>query len=175
MRIAIVNGSPRKGNTYTAINAFVEGSMEHNDIDIIEANKLSISPCQGCGACECKNGCIAKDDTNETIDKLVAADMIIFATPVYWWGMTAQLKLVIDKCYCRASLLKNKKVGLIIAGGSPTDSVQYSLINQQFGCIAKYLGWDIIFSKSYYATERTDLSDRPEQLRGIREVGAMIR
>ena len=44
------------------------------------------------------NGCVAADDTNRVIDSLVDADMIVFGTPVYWWGMTAQLKLVIDKC-----------------------------------------------------------------------------
>lgn len=51
--------------------------------------------------------------------------MILFATPVYWWGMSAQLKLIIDKCYCRGLQLKNKKVGTIVVGGSPVDSIQY--------------------------------------------------
>ena len=60
MEIAIVNGSPRKGNTYTAIQAFVEGSMEHNDIEVIEANKLDIAPCQGCGVCECRTDALQR-------------------------------------------------------------------------------------------------------------------
>ena len=46
--------------------------------------------------------------SQETIDKIAAADMILFTTPVYWWGMSAQLKLVIDKCYCRGLQLKRK-------------------------------------------------------------------
>ncbi len=64
---------------------------------------------EGCGVCQCSKGCVDKDDTNPTIDKIAAADMILFATPVYWWGMSAQLKLIIDKCYCRGLQLKNKK------------------------------------------------------------------
>ena len=60
---------------------------------------------------------VDQDDTNLTIEKIAEADMIIFATPVYWWGMSAQLKLIIDKCYCRGLQLKNKKVGTIVVGG----------------------------------------------------------
>ena len=84
--------------------------------------------------------------------------MILFATPVYWWGMSAQLKLIIDKCYCRGMQLKNKKVGTIVVGGSPVDSIQYELIDKQFDCMAKYLSWDLLFQKSYYATAKDELS-----------------
>ena len=108
MKIVIINGSARKGNTLAAINAFIKGASEKNKIEIIEPDKLNIAPCKGCGVCQCSKGCVDKDDTNPTIDKIAAADMILFATPVYWWGMSAQLKLVIDKCYCRGLQLKNK-------------------------------------------------------------------
>lgn len=110
MKIVIINGSARKGNTLTAINAFIKGASEKNEIEIIEPDKLNIAPCKGCGVCQCSKGWVDKDDTNPTIDKIAAADMILFATPVYWWGMSAQLKLIIDKCYCRGLQLKNKKV-----------------------------------------------------------------
>ena len=111
MKIIIINGSARKGNTLTAINALIKGASEKNEIEVIEPDKLQIAPCKGCGACQCHKGCVDNDDTNPTIDKIAAADMILFTTPVYWWGMSAQLKLVIDKCYCRGLQLKNKKVG----------------------------------------------------------------
>ena len=97
MKIVIVNGSARKGNTLTAIQAFAEGVAEENEIEIIAPEKLNIAPCKGCGVCQCSKGCVDQDDTNLTIDKIVAADVIVFATPVYWWGMSAQLKLIIDK------------------------------------------------------------------------------
>ena len=129
MKIVIINGSARRGNTLTAIDAFVKGASEKNEIEIIQPDRLHIAPCKGCGACQCYKGCIDQDDTNPTIDKITAADMILFATPVYWWGMSAQLKLIIDKCYCRGLQLKNKKVGTIVVGGSPVDSIQYELID----------------------------------------------
>ena len=107
MKIVIINGSARKGNVLTAIDAFQKGAAAGNDIEIIQPDQLHIAPCKGCGACQCYKGCVDKDDTNATIDQIVSADMIVFATPVYWWGMSAQLKQVIDKCYCRGMQAKN--------------------------------------------------------------------
>ena len=169
--IIIINGSARKGNTLTAINALIKGASEKNEIEVIEPDKLQIAPCKGCGACQCHKGCVDNDDTNPTIDKIAAADMILFTTPVYWWGMSAQLKLVIDKCYCRGLQLKNKKVGVIAVGGSPVDSIQYELINKQFDCMADYLSWDMLFQKSYYASEKTDLAKDENSLKELENIG----
>ena len=174
MKILVLNGSPRKGNTVAAIQAFAEGAKAKNEIEIVDTYKLNVSPCMGCGACECHKGCVAKDDSNLIVDRLVAADVIVFATPVYWWGMTAQMKLVIDKCYCRGMQLKNKKVGVIVVGGSPVDNEQYRLIRGQFSCISEYLGWDILFHKDYYASAKGDLAGNADALKELRAVGESI-
>ena len=97
MKIVIINGSARKGNTLTAINAFIKGADEKNEIEVIAPDKLHISPCKGCGACQCHKGCVDQDDTNPTINKLVEADMILFATPVYWWGTVSYTHLDVYK------------------------------------------------------------------------------
>lgn len=96
--------------------------------------------------------------------------MILFATPVYWWGMSAQLKLIIDKCYCRGLQLKNKKVGTTVVGGSPVDSIQYELIDKQFDCMAKYLSWDMIFQKSYYATASDELAKNKDSIKELENI-----
>ena len=171
MKIVVINGSARKGNTLTAIEAFVKGASEKNEIEIIEPDKLHIAPCKGCGVCQCYKGCVDQDDTNPTIEKIAAADMILFATPVYWWGMSAQLKLVIDKCYCRGLQLKNKKTGVIIVGGSPVDSIQYELICKQFDCMAEYLSWDMLFEQSYYANARDELAKNADAVKELEEIG----
>lgn len=174
MKIVIVNGSPRRGNIFTAVQAIAETAGVKNNVEIIEADKLDISGCKGCGACRCTDGCVAKDDTNPVIDKLVEADMIIFATPVYWWGMTAQLKTVIDKCYCRGALIKGKKIGTLVIGGAATDSVQYQLIEKQFSCMAQYLNWDIVFNKSYSASGTKDLAGNPIVIDELKALGASL-
>ena len=116
-----------------------------------------------------------QDDTNVTIDTIAAADMILFATPVYWWGMSAQLKLIIDKCYCRGLQLTGKKVGGIVVGGSPLDNVQYQLIQSQFECMAQYLFWDMLFHKSYYATAKDELARNAEAMQELERLGQNIR
>ena len=174
MNIVIVNGSARKGNTLTAIETFIKGASEKNKIEVIEPDKLQIAYCKGCGACQCHKGCVDKDDTNSTIEKIAAADMIVFASPVYWWGMSAQLKVIIDKCYCRGLQLKNKKVGTIIVGGSPVDSIQYELIDKQFDCMAKYLSWDMMFQKLYYANARDELAKNAEAIKELEDLGKNI-
>ena len=175
MRIVIIDGSARKGNTLTAINTFIKGASEGNQIEVSHPEKLHIAPCKGCGACQCHKGCVDKDDTNETIDKIAAADMILFTTPVYWWGMTAQLKLIIDKCYCRGMQIKEKKVGLIVVGGAPVDNVQYELIWKQFECMAEYLSWNVLFHESYSAMGKDDIAKDEEILKKLEALGKNVK
>ena len=175
MKIVIINGSARKGNTLTAINTFIKGAAEHNEIEMISPDKLHIAPCKGCKACQCHKGCVDQDDTNPTIDKIAAADMILFATPVYWWGMTAQLKLVIDKCYCRGLQLKGKKVCIIVTGGAPVDNVQYELIRKQFECMAGYLSWEVLFFKTYSANAKDELEKNTEAMEELEKLGQDVK
>lgn len=174
MKIVIINGSARKGNTYACINAFVEGAKKNNEIEIINADKVNVSPCKGCEACECKNGCVATDDSNEVIDKIVGADFILFASPIYWWGMTAQIKTIIDKCYSKAAFLKGKKVGLILCAGAPTDDEEYGLIKRQFELMSEYLSWDIMLYKAFYAIDINAVSNNEAVLEEMKEVGRNI-
>ena len=155
MKIVIINGSARKGNTLTAIDAFIKGASEKNEIEIIQPDRLHIAPCKGCKSCQCYKGCIDQDDTNPTIDKIAAADV----------------KLIIDKCYCRGLKLKNKKIGTIVVGGAPVDSIQYELIDKQFGCMAKYLSWDVIFQKSYCATASDELAKNKDSIKELENIG----
>lgn len=53
MKIVVINGSARKGNTQTAIAAFAKGASDRHEVEVIAADKLQIAPCKGCGACEC--------------------------------------------------------------------------------------------------------------------------
>lgn len=174
MKIVILNGSPRKGNTVTAINSLIEGINGKHEVEVIDTYKVNVGPCMACGVCQMQNGCVAKDDTNMVIDKLAAADMLVFATPVYWWGITAQIKLVLDKLYCRGLKFKGKKAGVIAVGGSPVDSEQYKLIRGQFKCIADYLEWDMVFHKDYYATDKDDLAKDMAALEELKATGAAI-
>lgn len=177
MKVLIFNGSPRKGNTCVAIDAVEKGMADAGGFDVteIEAYNVGVSACIACLQCGCESECVFDDDTNDIIDAVEAADAIIFATPVYWWGMTAQLKLIVDKLYCRFEKLRTmpKKVGAIVIGEAEQDDPQYKIIPKQFECICDCLGWDMMFAKTYTAGEAGVLAENKtavEELEGIYEV-----
>lgn len=175
MKALILNGSPRKGNIFAALGAVEEGLKTINGIEIdnIRIQGKKIAPCMGCDACKGNGGnCVIGDDGNEIIEKLYAADIIIFGTPVYWWGMTAQLKLVLDRMYSKSEgKLGDKKIGLIVIGGDDTGNIQYDLISKQFESIAKYLDWKIVFNEKFSAYAADELANNEEKLALFTELG----
>ena len=178
MKLLIFNGSPREGNTVEALKALKEGLKSFPEVEIqeIKAADANIIPCTGCAACLNEGDCIYEDDSRE-INKLIReADFLLFATPVYWWGVTAQLKLIIDKFYACLDLFKKlpKKVGTIVIGEAGLYDPQYEIIEKQFWCICDYLGWDKIFSKSYSADKPTDLQAQPEALEELKNLAKVI-
>lgn len=176
MKVLILNGSPREGNTCAAVNALEKGMDAAGGFEVMEikAADMSVSGCIACMHCGCDSECVFDDDTNDVIDAVEAADAIVFATPVYWWGVTAQLKAVIDKFYSRFEKLDDtpKKVGVIVIGEAEQDDPQYKIIPAQFECICDCLGWDMLFSKTYTAGEAGVLAqneDAIEELEGLYE------
>jgi len=70
-------------------------------VETIYLNGLKIKPCQGCYGCKKKDskGCVVKDDMQPLYPKIVASDALVIATPVYWFNMTAQTKIFMDRCF----------------------------------------------------------------------------
>ena len=66
---------------------------------------------------------------------------------------------------------KTKKLAQIVVGGSPVGSIQYELIDKQFDCMAKYLSWDMLFKKSYYATARDELEKNKDSMNELEWIG----
>lgn len=180
MKVLILNGSPRKGNTLTAIRAIEKGIESRPDAADIEVTRIdtegkNIIPCKACNACGSMSRCIFADDSPEINAAVEAADVIVFATPVYWWGVTAQLKLVIDKFYARATRLgKGKKIGTVVIGGAELDNPEFAIIQKQFECIADYLEWEVAFAKSIEAYDPKDLAGDEETLAELEAFGAAL-
>lgn len=168
MKALLFNGSPRHGNTEAALEAIKKGFANIDGIEItqVDANEVSVSPCIACESCKSGAGCVFDDDTNEIVNAAVEADLIVFATPVYWWGITAQLKVIIDKMYSQSTKLHElkKKIGVVVIGEAEQDDTQYRIIPEQFGCICDYLGWDLRFTKTYTAAGTGDLAADAEAM-----------
>ena len=179
MKVLLINGSPRKGNTMTALNALKKGLAQMPDAEVEEiicAEKTFV-PCKACNACGSMSRCIFADDSPETNAAVEAADAIVFATPVYWWGMSAQMKLLVDKFYARDVKLRglNKKVCSIVIGEAELDDPEYEIIAKQIWCIADYLGWETVFQKSYSADKPKDLAADEAALAEIEGLAALLK
>lgn len=180
MNILFLNGSPRpNSNTRTALEAIAEGMLEEAptvNVKILDIARFRISPCRACNSCQ-KNGgtCVITDDTPTIVQDIVDADLIVFGSPVYWWGISAQLKMVLDKCYSRAAdLMQAKKsIASVITGGAELDDPEYKIIRDQFRCIGEYLGYCVLFAESISAEEAGELSSREQDLVRLREVGRL--
>ena len=109
--ILILSGSPRKGgNSDILCDRFMEGARESGHrAEKVFLRDRNIGYCIGCEACHQNNGvCVQKDDMAEILGKMIAADVIVMATPVYFYTMDAQMKTLIDRCVARYTEISNK-------------------------------------------------------------------
>ena len=161
MNILFLNGSPRHhGNTRAALQTMKAILEDGNTVEALDVCTLKLSGCCACDGCKQNGGhCVCPDESDAVIQKIVQADAVIFGTPVYWWGMSAQLKMVVDKFYSQDSQFKTmkKKIGVVVVGANELENPQYRLIHDQFRCIVEYLHWDLAFSLSFSAYEPGEL------------------
>ena len=119
-KIVVLMGSPRKGgNTDLLASAFAEGASAKHEVKVIRVADYKINPCIGCNACFAKedHSCFQKDDMAKIYEKLKQADTLVIASPVYFYGLSAQLKALVDRLH---NPIRNefhfKKLGLILVG-----------------------------------------------------------
>ena len=176
MNVLILNGSPRKnGNTSHALRAIEDGLKARHTVESLNVYDFTFRPCRNCDACKRNGGnCVMPDDTVPIITKVAAADLVIFGSPVYWWGISAQLKDVVDKFYSRddasakPTLRTKKKIGIVACGADSLSNPEYKLISDQFHCIAGFLGWDVVLDESVCAAAADDLAKDTARLAGLK-------
>lgn len=133
-KILILAGSPRKnGNTDRLAAAFAEGAREHNEVEMISVCDYKVNPCIGCNSCFTREGnrCFQDDDMTGIYAKLKEADIVIIASPVYFYGISSQLKAVVDRLH---TPMRNefhiKKLGLILVGAAELPELFDAIIAQ---------------------------------------------
>jgi multimeric flavodoxin WrbA len=100
MKILAFNGSPRRGgNTDLLLAEAIRGVKEQGgDATVYNLSTLNLKPCMNCGHCDAAGQCIIKDDMQAIRDKIRSADRIIVASPIFFFGVSAQTKIMIDRC-----------------------------------------------------------------------------
>lgn len=113
--VLILSGSPRKnGNSDMLCDAFMKGALEAgHQVEKIRVAEKDIGFCRGCYGCR-SGACVLKDDMAEVLQKMIDADVIVLASPVYFYSIDAQLKALIDRTVARWLEVKNKEFYYIV-------------------------------------------------------------
>ena len=115
-RVLILSSSPRKdGNSNTLCDQFMKGAIEaSHQVEKVFLAEKKINYCTGCYGCRGNGRCVQKDDMSHILDGMMAADVIVLATPVYFYTMCAQMKTVIDRTVARYTKIINKDFYFIV-------------------------------------------------------------
>lgn len=115
-KVLVISASPRKGgNSDSLCERFICGAREaRHDVEKISLREKNIHYCLGCGVCNNTHRCVQKDDMAPVLDKLVEADVIVLATPVYFYSMDGQLKTFIDRTVPRYTEISGKDFYFIL-------------------------------------------------------------
>lgn len=102
--ILVFQGGGRpKGNTTQLIDSFVKGATDAgNAVEVVSLMKNEVKGCLGCNACRYGKPCVQKDAFNDLVPKIKAADCLVFASPLYFWTVSARIKAFIERFYCIA-------------------------------------------------------------------------
>lgn len=135
----VLSGSPRKhGNSDRLADEFIRGALDAgSEVEKITIRDKKINGCLGCGACR-KNGgkCVQKDDMQDIYSKWLAADVIVLASPVYFYSWTSQIKAAIDRTFAIERQVENKKFYLICSAAAPAEAYMQVILES----FRKYIG-----------------------------------
>ena len=142
MKVLVIKGSPHlHGTSNTIAQEFIKGAKEaNNEVRIFDTAHSNLHGCLACDQCAMNGDCIQKDDGNKLINEVLSSDCLVFVTPVYYFGVSAQLKMAIDRFYARNGLITRKhlKVAYIAAAWND-DNIVMEAISKHFDIITDYL------------------------------------
>lgn len=143
MKIVILQGSPnRDGSTALLVEEFSRGAREAGHrVERIDVAHEEVHPCAGCVACGYgARPCVQKDAMRGILQAILAADMVVFATPLYYYGMTAQLKCVIDRFCSESSAIDARRLkAALIAVAWNADDWTFDALEAHYETLCRYL------------------------------------
>ncbi len=181
-KVLILKSSPReKGNSSVLADQVAAGAVKAGaQVESILLNRLSIHPCKACDQCQdLGEGCAIEDDMQAVYPRLLAADAIVFASPIYWFTYSAQLKLCIDRMYALNSkqghALRGKKVGIVLTYGDD-DLYTSGGINAiyTFESMARYVKFEIIGMVYGTANDIGDAQKQPTLMEKAAALGQRL-
>ena len=145
MKIILLQGSPNKnGSTDILAENFIKGAKEAgHQVTRYDVAQMNIKPCTGCVACGYEGPCVQKDDNEKIRAAVLSADMIVFATPLYYYGMSAQLKIVIDRfCAYNSSINRKHMKSALLTVAWNSDDWTFEALESHYHTLVRYLDFE---------------------------------
>lgn len=177
MKILALIGSPRKGsNTDTLVDHILSGCRENGHTgEKAYLYDYEIAPCMDCRRCkEAPYVCVLHDDMLAIYPKIEEADVIIFGTPLYWYGPTAKMKLLIDRLrpYIASRKLDGKR-GVLVSPSEEGPKACKTLV-EMFRKSLAYVGMEFAGAILPKAYERGEIKENQEELRRAYDFGSSL-
>lgn len=164
-KVLILSGSPRKGgNSDTLCEQFMQGAHDAgHDVEKIWVQGRKVAPCLACYYCKDHAGeCAVKDDMTDILSKMLDADVIVLASPVYFYSISAQLKAVIDRTVARWLEFKGKEFYYIMTAAEDSDTVMDCTLACMRGlaeCLEGSVEKGVVYGKGVY--EKGEIAGHP--------------
>jgi multimeric flavodoxin WrbA len=145
MKIVVLTGSPRRnGNSVWLAEQFIKGAKESgHDIFRFDSARRKVEGCTACNSCGMDGDCVLKDDFEIVRPHIIASDMVVFVTPMYYFGFSAQIKKVIDRFYAINGQIKGvrKKTAFMMTYANSAERETQPML-MHYRALAEYLGWE---------------------------------
>ena len=144
MRIVVLEGSPNEdGSTHILADCFRQGAEgAGHTVELIDVGHADIHPCIGCIHCGYEGPCVQKDDVEPIRKKILEADMLVFATPLYYYGMSAQLKKMIDRfCAFNSSIQRKHMKSALLSVAWNSDIWTFDALEAHYKTLVRYLNF----------------------------------
>lgn len=128
-KVLILSGSPRKGgNSDLLCDEFARGAEKAGHlVEKIHVQDLKIGGCLACYGCRGTHVCVQKDDMAQILEKMIAADVIVLATPVYFYSLDGQMKTMIDRTLPRYTEIRDKDFYFIATAAAGARAIQRTM------------------------------------------------
>ena len=147
MNMTVVESSPHKnGSSNLLASSFIKGAEEKgHKVTVFDSAHSNIHPCLGCGRCGMNGDCVQRDDMEKLRDLMLSSDMVVFVTPLYYYGFSSQLKMTIDRWYSFTTRLsaKHLKTALIVAAWDSNDWTMNDIANH-YHTLCRYMDFQDI-------------------------------
>ena len=169
MKIVILEGSPNKnGSSNLLAECFRQGAEEAgHSVEIVDTAWADIHPCTGCIHCGYEGPCVQKDDVETIRETILAADMLVFVTPLYYYGMSAQLKILIDRfCAFNSSIQRKRMKSALLTAAWNSDGWTFDALEAHYKTLVHYLNlkdMGMVLGKGCGTPSMTQHSKYPEQ------------